>query len=195
MIVGHYATALLPWSRAPRAPLWLYLVCAQALDFLWLGLAAAGVEAPSPSSILDVTFANLRVQMVVSHDALPVLGWAALTAGVVLAVTRDGRVALWCGALVVGHLLCDLLSGFGHTLCGAGSPAIGLDLYGRAPRLALVIEAVFGAACVLAFAASERRQGRPLTIRRQAALHAVFVGGALAWLPTATTPLGRWLGG
>ena len=112
-----------------------------------------------------------------------------MTAVLVFAVYRDRAVALWCGGLVVVHLLCDLVCGFPHYVFGPGTPEIGLGLYLTHPHLAIVIEAVFGGALVFWFAHSESAQGRALSRGKVIALYAVFVGGALFWLPTATVPL------
>ena len=59
---------------------------------------------------------------------------------------------------------------------------------------AIIIEAVFGAACALWFLRAERDAGRQLPPRRGLILYAIFVLGALIWLPTATVPLGSFLG-
>ena len=68
MIVGHYAAAVVPYSRLEGRPLWLLLVCANVPEFLWLALALAGVEPTSPASLLDATFPNIDVHMTYSHN-------------------------------------------------------------------------------------------------------------------------------
>ena len=71
MIVGHYAAALVPYSRLEGRPLWLLLVCANVPEFLWLALALAGVEPTKPASLLDATFPNIDVHMTYSHNLIP----------------------------------------------------------------------------------------------------------------------------
>jgi hypothetical protein len=193
MIVGHYAPALIAYQRAPRGPLWLYLLAAGWQDLLWLGLAIAGLEVPQPGSPLEATFQNLRVEMTYSHDLLPTLWWAAVFALLGLIIARNRRAAFWCGALVIIHTLTDLVTGFPHHVFGPDSATVGLNLYGRLPELSIVAEAVFGAACVGWFSRARARAGRPLFPGTALGLYAVFVLGALAWLPTARVPLGQLL--
>jgi hypothetical protein len=193
MIIGHYASTLLPHSRDRRAPLALYLFVAIMQDLLWLLFAALGLEPTAPASVLDASFAGLRVEMSYSHDLAPALGWAAFAAVLGFLVTRSQRTALYCAALSIGHELLDLLSGFHHHVAGPTTAAVGLNLYGTAPYLAILIEAVFGAAMVFAYARSEARRGRALRVNQRTVLYAVFVLGALATLPVAERSLNEWL--
>jgi hypothetical protein len=186
MIVGHYATALVAHARSQKTPLWIFLLCANLADFAWLALALVGLESPEPASILDASFRGIRADMRFSHDALPTLMGAAAVSLLVYLVRRRAAEALACGALVIGHLLCDLLAGYPHHLDGAGTRQIGLGLYLTAPEAAIVIEAAFGAACVFFYA---RSWGAPLRRRSLIGLYAVFTLGALAWLPTASRSL------
>jgi hypothetical protein len=191
MIVGHYATALIPHARLKDTPLWLLLLCANLADFAWLALALAGLEAPQPTSILDASFQAIRVEMRFSHDALPTLLGALAVGVAVYLFRRRAAEALVCAALVAGHLLCDLLAGYPHHLDGASTAQIGLGLYQSAPVAALFIEAAFGAACVATYASLSTK---PIPRRNLMALYAVFVLGALAWLPTATHSLRQLVG-
>ena len=189
MIVGHYAAALVPYSRLEGRPLWLLLVCANVPEFLWLALALAGVEPAYPASFLDATFQNLEVAMTFSHNLVPGLIQGAVVFAIVQAVWRDRPLALWCGALTVVHVLCDLVVGFEHQLLGPDSPRVSLDTYGSVPQLAIATELAFALACLYAYQRAEARRGRPLPQARLLGLYAVFTVGILAWLPAATTPL------
>ena len=58
MFFGHYAASLAAKAVEPRAPLWSYVIAAQAIDIGWAALLMAGVEKaridPSlPGSTLD----------------------------------------------------------------------------------------------------------------------------------------------
>ena len=194
MIVGHYAAALVPYSRLEGRPLWLLLICANVPEFLWLTLALAGVEPTSPASLLDVTFPNIDVHMTYSHNLIPGLIQGVIVFAVVQAIWRDRPLALWCGALTIVHVLCDLLVGFKHELLGPGSPQVSLDTYGHAPVLAIGIELLFALGCVFAYLRSEARQGRSLTSRRSVTLYAVFAIGILLWLPATSMSLGQTFG-
>lgn len=197
MIVGHYAAALLPYSRlkAEGCPFWLLLLCANVPEFLWLALAVAGVEAPAPASLLDATFANLRVDMIYSHNLVPAVLQGAIVGALVLGAWRRPAIAAWCAGLVVFHVLCDYVVGFEHQVLGRGSLAVALNSYGRAPHAAIVFELVFSLACIALYHRAEERAGRPVAARRRWALYAVFAIGILAWLPTATQPLRAMLPG
>ena len=190
MIIGHFATALVPHARRVGVPLWVLLLCSNLADFLWLALTMAGIEHATPDSMWEATCANLEVAMPVSHDLLPTIVLAALVAGAVgwRYGTRRGAVA--CGILVLLHLACDLLCGYEHNLAGPATRAVGLNLYQRSPHVAIVLEAAFGALCVSLYRRERRVRGDALSARGLAGLYALFVGGALVWLPTATIPLG-----
>jgi hypothetical protein len=185
--MGHYAGALIPYGRDRSLPLIALLICAQLGDFLWLAFALVGVEPTSPSSFLDVSISSMQVDMLWSHALVPVLGAAVLAALVALEVYRRRTVALWCGALVVAHLVEDLLCGWRHELTGAGSPRIGFGLYEGPPGVyaAFVIEAVFAALCVAYFVRARRSDGQVIVPRRQAWLYAAFVGGSLLFAGNA----------
>ena len=194
MIVGHYAAALVPYSRLEGRPLWLLLVCANVPEFVWLALALAGVEPTTPASLLDATFPTLDVHMTYSHNLVPGLIQGVIVFALVLALWRDRPLALWCGALTVVHVLCDLLVGFKHELFGPDSPQVSLDTYGHAPVVAIIIELAFALGCVFAYLQSEARRDRPLTRRRGAALYAVFAIGILMWLPATSMSLRQTFG-
>lgn len=189
MIIGHYATALIPYSRHAKTSLLLFLIAANLNDLLWLVFASVGLEPTSPRNIVDTSFQNLQVVMTYSHDVVPTLVWALVMAGIGYAISKERAVALWCGALVILHLLCDLAAGYEHNVMGPNSMVLGTAMYRTSPYLALVIEMVFGGLCVLAFVAMEKRQGRPVSAKRQAVLFGVFIGGVALWLPTAATPM------
>jgi hypothetical protein len=193
MIIGHYASALIARSREPSAPFALLLACAILQDGSWLVFALLGWEPTLPASIFDASFSRLSVEMTYSHDAISAVGWMLVAAALGWLVTRRGTTALWCAALSAGHELLDLLSGFTHHMAGPSTPAIGLNLYGSAPYLAITIEAAFGAGMVYLYGWSEAHQGRALPARKRASLYAVFVLGALVLLPGAERSLSDWL--
>lgn len=195
MIVGHYAAALIPRTPLRDRPFWILLVAANVPEFLWLLLAVIGVERPSPDSFADASFQNLAVRMTYSHNLVPGIVQGVVVGLAVLAWRRDTPLALWCAGLTVFHVLSDYVVGFEHQLLGPDSMAVGLNTYGRAPELALLIELGFSLACVTAFQLRERRDGRPLTRARLVALYAVFVVGVAIWAPVARVPLSHYFAG
>ena len=126
MFVGHYAASLAAKAIEPRAPLWSYVIAAQAIDIGWAGLLMAGVEKaridPSlPGSTLDL------YHMPFTHSLPAVVLWSL--AGLLLArATRLPWGAAIAIALVVfSHWLGDLLGHrpdlqiwFGGTKVGFG---------------------------------------------------------------------------
>ncbi len=195
MIIGHYATALYPYSRFKNIPLWIFLLSANVTDFFWLILALIGWETPNPSSMWTATFQNMRVEMTYSHDAFPTLLLAILTGLIVYFFYRQIFPALSCAGLVVLHFLADLLVGFEHHLLGENSPSLGLNLYANAPHLALILEAIFSIFFVFLYFRSEQQQGRKISLREKVVVYTIFVVGTLVWLPTATIPLGKIFAG
>jgi membrane-bound metal-dependent hydrolase YbcI (DUF457 family) len=189
VIVGHYAAALIPYSRLRDRPFWLLLLSANVPEFLWLALALLGVEPASPASLMDATFQDLQVAMIYSHNLVPGLLQGVLVAGVVYAWRRDRVLAVWCGLLTALHILCDLVVGFEHQLLGPESPRVSLNTYGTMPRVAITIELLFSIACVYWYQRSERQRGRVLPAARLAALYVVFIVGIAAWYPAATLSL------
>lgn len=193
MIVGHYAAALVPYSKLEKRPLWLLLVAANVPEFLWLLLALLGIEPVSPPSLLDATFPNLQVAMIYSHNLLPGILQGVIVFGLVQLFYRDLPLAIWCGALTVVHVLCDLVVGFTHELLGPDSPLVSLNTYGRAPHLAILIELAFALACIFYFQRSEKRAGRPIPRNRLIALYATFTIGILMWMPAASISVRQML--
>jgi hypothetical protein len=186
VIVGHYAAALIPYSRLKQYPFWLLLLCANVPEFLWLLLALANVEAPSPNSLLDASLKNLHVDMIYSHNLIPGVLQGVVVAILVYLWFRDRTLALWCGFLTLFHVLCDLVVGFKHELLGRDSPHVSLDSYGSMPLVAIAIELAFSVACVFWYQVSEKRRGRPLPRIQLAALYSVFIIGVCAAIPAAT---------
>jgi len=192
MVAGHYAAALIPAAHRAKAPFWLLLLCAQIPEFLWLLLAIVGVEPTQPGSILDATFSNIQVNMRFSHNTVPGLIQAVITGIIVLAVYRNLATALWCGALVFAHVLCDYIVGFSHQIMWYASPDIGLNSYATMPYVAVIIELVFALLCVLYY--QIKRRDNPMPRGRLIALYLAFAIGVLVWMPAARIPIRAWFG-
>ncbi len=193
MILGHYATALLPYSRFKKYPFWVLLLCANIPEFLWLLLALVGVEATQPESLLDASFQNLQVQMTFSHNLIPSFLQGIAVAGVVFAFFKDRSFALWCGFLTILHVICDLIVGFEHQIWGEDSPVVSLNSYLNFPHAAIFFEFFFSIACILWFVRTEKQSGAPISKQKLVGLLAIFSIGVLMWLPAATIPLRKIL--
>lgn len=192
--MGHFATALLPYSKLRGTPAWLLLLCAQFGDWTWLLLALANVEAPTPTNFLDVSIVGLEAAMPYSHTGLGTLVQTVAVAAVVQAVWKNKALSLWCGGLVFLHWVQDLVSGWPHEVFTVDTPKIGFGFYETNPYLAFGIEVVFSLGCCLWFVKSEAAFGRPLSQRNKLILFAVFVGGSTMFIPTATHSFRTLLG-
>lgn len=197
MVAGHYATALVPYELTRKTQgtgFWVFLLAAQFLDFLMLALLAVGVETFTPADFLEVSFVSMRTNMFVSHDILPVIGWATLFGFSVWAISKKPVVAFWCAGLILFHEICDLVVGFRHYLLGDNTAALGLALYNKAPIAAMIIEALMCAAIVFWFCRKRARQDDAVSPVLMWGLYGLLVGGALATLPIATRSLNSMFG-
>ena len=107
-------------------------------------------------------------------------GRVALAAGIAFLATKCVPASLWIGALVAGHLVCDLVVGFYHFIWGTESARLGLGLYTNGPLLGLGVELLLSLVCTWWFLRGTRAP-RGL----QAALHGVMVLGCAVLLPYA----------
>ncbi|MBI2890535.1 MAG: hypothetical protein HYY13_07085 [Nitrospirae bacterium] len=189
MVAGHFATALVPASRLRGGPLWLFLLAAMVPDYLYFLLSLFGLERPLPVEFWTTSLKDMHGEMPYSHSGFSILVQALVMGGIAWFTTREPRAVLWCGALVVGHYLCDLLAGFQHEIAGIGSPMIGFNFYNNAPVMALALEALLSAGCVFWLVRGRRRSNLPLTPRQKVLLYVVFVGGSFLLLPIANESL------
>ena len=174
MITGHFATALVPYARDRKLPLFALLLSAQAQDFLIpLDIAVSGQR-------------NFQLlEMTLSHDLTPVLA-LALVVGILLQLAFRSVKATAVGiGLVLFHEVCDLLSGFAHNVLGPGTPRLGFDFYRSSVATAFLIELALAAACVGYFLFERRRQGDAVTLPKAAVLCAAIFVPTLAMLARA----------
>ena len=196
MVMGHFATALVPYQKCrdnPKAKFWLFLLAAQFLDFLMLGFMALGMETVSPENFFDASFADMHTNMLYSHNLVPVAIWALGFALIAYAAFKDVTISLWCFALIVFHELCDLVVGFEHNVSSADSAAVGMKLYTTAPVAGLLIEAAMCFGLVWWFTKQRANAGQPLSSRGKYGLYLILVGGTLATMPIATHSITQWL--
>ncbi len=197
MIAGHFATALVPYEltrKTSPAPFWLFLLAAQFLDFLMLLFVSVGVEKLEPTNFLEVAFVSMHSEMFVSHDIVPVFGWAVAFGAIVWGLTKNRTVAIWCIGLVLLHEVFDLAVGFEHYVLGSETMILGFNLYNNAPIAGLVIEAALCAAIVFWFCGRRASQNAPVTPMLKWGLYGLLVGSTLATLPMATQSVGSLFG-
>lgn len=160
MFVGHYAASLAAKAIEPGAPLWSYVIAAQAIDIGWGALVMAGVEKvridPSlPGSALDL------YHMPFTHSLPAVVLWSL--AGLVLA--RAARLpwgaAIAIASVVFSHWLLDLLVHRPDLELWFGGSKVGFGLWNYpVPEQAVEIGLLGLGAAAWAFVRG--RQGRSL---------------------------------
>ncbi len=171
MFIGHYLTALVPYSIETRKkppskvePTWrtspililvLLLVAAQLPDLV---LAILGLNQ-DPADVYDPA----QAAMTYSHDLLPVTMIALGGSAIMWIITQDRRLALWAIALVIIHFVADFVSGFEHYVHGPETASLGLDLYTHSLATAVGIELAYCAGLLAWYVRREQTQGTPLT--------------------------------
>ena len=96
MLTGHFATALVAHQRAPARRVQVpssrwYLGVSRVPDLLWLPFHYLGLEPTRPVDLFGVTLQTLSVDMIFSHDLVPIEGWAILDGILGAALFRDRR--------------------------------------------------------------------------------------------------------
>jgi membrane-bound metal-dependent hydrolase YbcI (DUF457 family) len=108
MTTGHFALAAGSKAVAPRVPLWALLVASYLLDFIFIGLVAAGIESFSPMNPGQPAYGQVIIHAYYSHSLLGAL----VIAGIATLITLPAwgkRNALAIGAVVFSHWVLDLI--------------------------------------------------------------------------------------
>ena len=186
MLMGHYATAVVAYQmtaeKNKKANIWLYLAASQLLDFAMVAFVVLGIESWLPQQI-GGSLKEVKVDMTYTHDILPVFGWALAAAALTFLLLKDRYVAMWVGALVLGHEVLDLLVGFEHFIFGTETAAVGLGLYHSAPVSGMLIETALCLGILLWFFQRRSKTERPISMKMRIALLATVVGGSLSMIP------------
>lgn len=173
MFVGHYAAAFAGKRIAPKAPLWVMLIAAQAVDFLWAGLVLSGVERAELDHSLP-TNPLVAEHMPYSHSLLGTAVVAGLMAWVVGRGWRNFRAAAVAAAVVISHWFCDLLMHRPDLTLFGQPPKLGLQLWNYPVASHLLELVLLGAAVFWLMAAQASVQRRNTMI-----LAAVLVSSQL----------------
>ncbi|MEM7436923.1 MAG: hypothetical protein AAF436_17345 [Myxococcota bacterium] len=187
MLAGHYATALVAKQKAPKGTLLYFLIASQLPDLLWLGFHYLGLEPTRPDDVLDVSLDRLAVDMIYSHDVLPILLWTALTAGVGYLLFRQLRVVVIGALLVLVHAASDYLGGFPHHVFGPDTPSVGTGWYYTAPYLGVAFEALYCVIFLAWFFYNDAKAGVKRTVSQRATIVGVFVFGVVFMFSVAKT--------
>ena len=147
MFVGHYAAAFAGKRVAPKTPLWVLLVAAQAVDFLWAGLVLGGVERAKLDHTLP-TNPLVAEHMPYSHSLLGTAVVSVLMGLMVGRCWRSFRAGAVVAAVVISHWFCDLLMHRPDLTLYGLPPKLGLQLWNyplasHLLELVLLVAAVF----------------------------------------------------
>lgn len=186
MLAGHFTTALIAKQKFPKGTLLYFLIISQLQDFLWFTFHYLGIEPTNPSDAFDATLSNMAVDMVYSHDLLPLLIWliVAFTLGKIF--FKSTQIGLVSMALVSIHFVLDFFSGHMHHVFGAETMELGFGLYASNPYLAIVIEALFSIIALWYFFKEETKKGIKRTKKNKISIMSVFAYGIIFMLLIAT---------
>ena len=186
MLAGHFTTALIAKQKFPKGTLLYFLIISQLQDFLWFVFHYLGIESTNPSDAFDATLSNMAVDMVYSHDLLPLLIWliVAFTLGKIF--FKSTQIGLVSMALVSIHFVLDFFSGHMHHVFGAETMELGFGLYASNPYLAIVIEALFSIIALWYFFKEETKKGIKRAKKNKISIMSVFAYGIIFMLLIAT---------
>lgn len=187
MLAGHYATALVAHQKQPKGTLLYFLIASQLQDLLWFTFHYLGLEKTTPSDVFDTTVNNMVVNMLYSHDLIPLLAWLVIIYVVGRLIFKKHKIGLIGSALVIGHFALDFISGHPHHIFGLGSGTVGLGNYATNVYTAIGIEAIVTAALLWYYFNEERKNGVQRSFKNKAYIIGLFVFGIVFMLSIATT--------
>ncbi|GGG46868.1 hypothetical protein [Bizionia arctica] len=179
MLAGHFTTALIAKQKFPKGTLLYFLIISQLQDILWFTFHYLGLEPTAPNDALDATLSNMAVDMLYSHDVLPLLFWLAMAFVIGKLLFKSTLIGLVSMALVFVHFVLDFFSGHMHHLFGADTMEAGLGLYASNTYLAILIEAIFSIAVLWYFFRQEAKKGMIRTTKNKVAIISVFAYGII----------------
>jgi len=187
MLAGHYATALVAYQKQPKGTLVYFLIASQLQDLLWFTFHYLGLEKTTPNDVFDTTVNNMVVNMLYSHDLIPLLAWLVIIYLVGRLIFKEHRIGLIGSVLVLGHFALDFISGHPHHLFGLDSSTIGLGNYATNVYQAIGIEAIVTSALLSYYFKEERKKGIHRSSKNKAYIIGLFVFGIVFMLSIATT--------
>ena len=186
MLAGHYTTALIANQKFPKGALLFFLVASQLQDLLWFTFHYLGLERTEPNDVFDTTISNMAVDMLYSHDLIPLILWLIIIFIIGKVLFKSTQIGLVGSALVLGHFVLDFFSGHPHHIFGAETQAVGLGNYATNVYQALGIEVVFVIGSLWYFFSQEAKSGIQRTTKNKAAIIGLFVYGVVFMLSVAT---------
>ena len=186
MLAGHFNTALIANQKFPKAILLYFLIISQLQDFLWFVFHYLGLEPTNPGDAFDASLINMSVDMVYSHDLLPLLVWLIIGFTLGKLLFKSTQIGLVSMALVLIHFVLDFFSGHIHHVFGAETMELGFGLYASNPYLAVAIEALFSIVALWYYFKEEAKMGNRRLQSNKIAIISVFAYGIVFMLLIAT---------
>ncbi|MDA9251366.1 hypothetical protein N9P51_00880 [bacterium] len=186
MLAGHFTTALIANQKFPKASLLYFLIISQLQDFLWFVFHYLGLEPTNPSDAFDASLINMSVDMVYSHDLLPLLVWLIIGFTLGKLLFKSTQIGLVSMVLVLIHFVLDFFSGHIHHVFGAETMELGFGLYASNPYLAVAIEALFSIVALWYYFKEEAKMGNRRLQSNKIAIISVFAYGIVFMLLIAT---------
>lgn len=148
MFVGHYGPSFAAKAASAAAPLWLFVVAAQFLDYLWAAFVLAGVEHVRIVEGYTAMSALDLFDMPWTHSLVMAAVWSAVFAAIARFLgVRSLSACAFLAATVLSHWILDLAVHVPDLPLwpGDGAPKVGFGAW-RDPALTLVLEsaALFG---------------------------------------------------
>jgi hypothetical protein len=149
MFLGHFGLAFAAKKAPPKASLGTLVFAAQFPDLLWPILLLLGIEhvriVPGLLAASPFDFTSYPI----SHSLAAQLGWGTLLGLVYFAIKRDGRSALFVGALAPTHWLLDFIAHRPDMPIYPGGAKYGLGMWRSVPLTICVEYVLFAAGIAL----------------------------------------------
>lgn len=187
MLAGHYATALVAYQKYPKGTLLYFLIASQLQDLLWFSFHYLGLERTEPTDVFNTTLSNMAVNMLYSHDLVPLIAWLFLIFIIGKTLFKETKIGLIGSALVLGHFVLDFFSGHPHHIFGLDSGNVGLGNYATNVFQAIAIEAIASAGMLWYFFSQENKNGIIRSVKNKVSIIGLFVFGIVFMLTIATT--------
>lgn len=131
--LAHLGVGMAAKRFAPNVHVGALIAAAYAIDIVWAGFWAAGLER-YPGSGVDSTAPW-------SHGLIMAVIWSVAAGLITMVISRSNRTSLIIGLLVFSHWVVDFIAkpmthafpnDAGLPLLFAGSPTVGLGVWGSA---------------------------------------------------------------
>ena len=186
MLAGDFASTLIATHKCPKASLLYFLLISQVQGILWFVFHYLGLEPTNPGDAFDASLINMSVDMVYSHDLLPLLVWLIIGFTLGKLLFKSTHIGLVSMALVLIHFVLDFFSGHIHHVFGAETMELGFGLYASNPYLAVAIEALFSIVALWYYFKEEAKMGNRRLQSNKIAIISVFAYGIVFMLLIAT---------